>query len=470
MARLVKGFRRKLSIPKLRLHKRCDKPPFENDRLPEVPERFGSPDQMASPVIDAACPEEDTIYSPAIRSAYTLTFLEASHEPQEFENLTNARIQLLQQLVHLDGAAIVSATELEQQLRGTLQSLDRRHGQREDLDDEYDATQVWQTYRRLGAAEKQVLKVSENEKESASSPDESSTDTTTCTRLLTNPEQLPQPRHEVLRRLAVSECSRSLYLTRPEIARRGSANGFHIASLIMSDVSDNRFVLPFLHHIKLHEVRSLKQWLVDQNLVSQSGSISRTEKVLHCIQLLQTGMRYESIAVVFSRTPRQVMESCHEVMRGLERLYDKTVDGLGDAETDEKRWGIARRYEIGQLSKVERYYGFKREEMQRVLVAVDAYTGRRRRVSTSSVESTVLEWGSYLDPKDDGRPSIVAEESGEDSDDQSSHVVGLEMEEPNKRMSSGSCTLTSIDTSSSSLYEEPVVQAAIAQPVWYRKL
>jgi hypothetical protein len=466
MTRLTKGIRRSLS--KLTSHKRCDDPPILIDRLPEVPERFGSPDQIASPVIDVTSPS-DPVYSPAIRKAYTLTFLETSHEPQEYEHLTNARIQLLQQLAHKDGAAIVSATELEQQLKGTLQSLDPRQEGKEPAGNEGNDTKIWQAYRELVEAEKKVLTIIEDEKGSASSIEDSSTETTTSTRLLTNPEQLPQPRHEVLRRLKLSESSRSLYLTRPDIPRRGSANGFHIASLIMSNVSDHRFVLPYLHYIKHHEVRALKHWLVDRDLVRQSGSISRIEKLLHCVQLLQTGMRYESIAVVFSRTPRQVMESCHEVIRGLEKLYEETVDTRYEVEVYEKLWGIAKRYSIGQLVKVEKYYGFKWEEIKRVLMALNVYIGRWRG-STSPFEGRMFRWGSYVEVKDGGRPSIVAEESSDESDEESVEVVELPMEDYNKRMSSDSSTLTSIDTSNSSLYEEPVVQAAIAQPVWYRKL
>ena len=417
-------------------------------KLPDVPERFASPDHV-----------EEEEYSPAIRAAYRLTFLATEDGGGEQEQeLTSARLALLGVLRGMSGAAIVGATEMDAQVRGALGNLATEP---EDSDGDM---RVWGAYRALLATERNFL--------ASSSNDGSADSSATCVSMppvLTNPEQLPQPRNEVLRRLQLSESSRSLYLARPDIVRRGSANGFCVAELVMGGVADRRFVLPYLHFVRREEVRALKQWLVERDFVRQSGGVSRIEKVLHCVQLLQTGMRYESIAVVFSRTPRQVMESCHEVMRGLEGLYEKMVQAGCEGKVYERLWGIARRYAIGQLGKVERYYGFKWEEIRRILVALNMYIGRWRGTA-NPFDGRLFRWGSYIDVKEGGGPSIVAEESSDESDEESVEVVELDMEDYNKRMSSGSSSLTSIDTSSSSLYEEPVAQAAIAQRVWYRKL
>ncbi|EAT81263.1 hypothetical protein HBI56_106620 [Parastagonospora nodorum] len=454
MARLIKGFKRTLSLSKLSPHKKTEEAaPVLLDKLPEVPERFASPDHV-----------EEEEYSPAIRAAYRLTFLSPEGEGEggveEVGELTRARLALLSVLGGMSGSAIVGATEMDAQVRGALGGLDS--GEEEGGEGDM---RVWGAYRRLVEVERRILAAEDGKEEGSAG----SSVTCVSTPILTNPEQLPQPRQEVLRRLKLSESSRSLYLARPDIVRRGSANGFCVAELVMGGVQDHRFVLPYLHFVRHEEVRALKQWLVERDFVRQSGSISRIEKVLHCVQLLQTGMRYESIAVVFSRTPRQVMESCHEVLRGLEVLYEETVQQGCEGKVYEKLWGIARRYAIGQLGKVEKYYGFKWEEIRRILVALNVYIGRWRGTA-NPFDGRLFRWGSYLDVKEGGIPSIVAEESSDESDEDSAEIVELDMEDYNKRMSCGSSSLTSIDTASSSLYEEPVAQAAIAQRVWYRKL
>jgi hypothetical protein len=465
MVRLSTRLRRSLS--KLTSHHQRDSQ-LVQDTSPKEPERFESPDRVCGSPTVCRVASSDPVYSPAIQTAYTLTFLETSSEPQDYQSLTDARIQLLQQLAHQDGAAIVGATDLEEQLKGTLQGLNS-----ESDEEDHTGGQVWKAYRRLVDVEKELLAVNNESGEeegiiTTPTSQSSSTDApTTCT-LLTNPEQLPQPRHEVLRRLQVSESSRSLFLTRPDIPRRGSANGFHVASLVMSNIEDHGFVLPYLHHIKHHEVRGLKTWLVDRDFVRQSHGISRIEKILHCIQLLQAGMRYESIAVVFSRTPRQIMGSCHEVMKGLLKLYEETVDESNSGEVYEGLWGIAKRYAISQLPKLEKYYGFRWEEIKKVLVALNVYIGRWRG-STSPLEGRVFRWGSYLGNEDIGRLGVLEEASSSDESDQESvHVVEVKLDDYNER-SSNSSGSTYFDTSGSSLYEEPVVQA-LAQPVWYRKI
>ncbi|RMZ73751.1 hypothetical protein GMOD_00004539 [Pyrenophora seminiperda CCB06] len=135
----------------------------------------------------------------------------------------------------------------------------------------------------------------------------------------TNPEQIPQPRQEVKRRVLDEEANPSLELLDPDRARRGSCNGFMVTHMTVKGLQDERFVLPYLHYMKLHELQCLKQWLTNTGNVAQSGPVSRTEKVLLCMLVLQSGCRYESLAVIHSRSPRQIKEACNEVMQGLLR-------------------------------------------------------------------------------------------------------------------------------------------------------
>ena len=212
----------------------------------------------------------------------------------------------------------------------------------------------------------------------------------------THPELWPQPRDQVIERLRKEESNTFLHLREPDRVRRGSCNGFMISTMALSGVQDPRFVLPHLHHIKPHEIRLLKQWLILGNYVRPSGPISRTEKLLHGIQLLQTGNRYETIAVVFSRSPRHIRNSCHDVLTGLLMLYNATVTKDTEREVYAPLWGICDRFAADETSyRAEVYYGFRWTEVANALIALNLFIGRCRG-SDSSFDGQPFQWGKYL--------------------------------------------------------------------------
>ena len=114
------------------------------------------------------------------------------------------------------------------------------------------------------------------------------------------------PRVKVEARIRAEEAELAPVLIDPDRQRQGSCDGWTVTDMVMNNVVNEDYVLPYLRFIKHHELRALKQWLVDQRYLKKSAVVSRMEKVLHYFELLQTGFRYETIATVFSRTPRQV--------------------------------------------------------------------------------------------------------------------------------------------------------------------
>ncbi|KAF1851394.1 uncharacterized protein K460DRAFT_362141 [Cucurbitaria berberidis CBS 394.84] len=214
-----------------------------------------------------------------------------------------------------------------------------------------------------------------------------------------NREAFPQPRSSVKLRLQHEEATQRLTLDEPDKVRRGSCNGFTVTKMIMCGIEDARFVLPYFHHIKHHEVRALKNWLCEKMYVKRSGGISRMEKVLHCIQLLQTGCRYESLAVLFSRSPRQIKDSCHEVMAGLLRLHCDTVNV--DEATDHvvrmymPLWGLWTQYGATK-GKAALYYGFRLSQVAQVLGALNLYIGRWRMQGGFAVDGPMFSWGGVF--------------------------------------------------------------------------
>lgn len=260
----------------------------------------------------------------------------------------------------------------------------------------------------------------------------------------TNPERWPQPRDEVIRRLEKEENNTCLQMKDGDRIRRGSCNGFTITDMVMSGVEDDHFVLPYFRYIKHHEVWALKQWLGKKNLIHKRGTTSRMERLVHCILLLQTGSRYESIAVLFSRAPRQIKESFHEVMAGLLELYKLTVDESVESEIYAPLWGITKRCALNADAQgVEKYYGVSWAEIAKVLIALNLYIGRWRG-STSPFAGRPFEWGRYLGVKQ-ARPLSTVKSGVEEIQ--------------------GSSTSSSANkTSSSSLYEATVIRA-IARPV-----
>jgi hypothetical protein len=117
---------------------------------------------------------------------------------------------------------------------------------------------------------------------------------------------VPKPRDEVIASMSKETHHTSVTLHDADVVREGSTSGWLTTLAIMSGLEDDRYVLPILTFIKIHEARDLKSWLVNHGYLQRSRSISRIERVLHFIFALQIGCRLETIAVMFSRSPRQV--------------------------------------------------------------------------------------------------------------------------------------------------------------------
>ncbi|KAF2623026.1 hypothetical protein BU25DRAFT_313189, partial [Macroventuria anomochaeta] len=213
------------------------------------------------------------------------------------------------------------------------------------------------------------------------------------------------PRIEVEARLREEESELAPILIEPDRQREGSCDGSMVTNMVMNNVLNEDYVLPYLHFIKHHELRALKQWLVDNHYVRRSAVISRMEKVLHCLELLQTGCRYETIATIFSRTPRQVESSCHEVMEGLLELHGFTMIKARDQEMYATLWGIwSRKFGNPQNQHpAAHYYGFDWLDIGKVMVTLNLYIGRWREQGKFSLEGPSLNWGKFFDAEGTGR-------------------------------------------------------------------
>jgi adenosyl cobinamide kinase/adenosyl cobinamide phosphate guanylyltransferase len=221
-----------------------------------------------------------------------------------------------------------------------------------------------------------------------------------------DPVQATLPKAEVEARLWEEEEEQAHILIEPDRQRQGSCDGATVTDLVMNGILDHDYLLPYLHHIKHHELRALKQWLVVNNYVTRSSGISRMEKVLHCIELLQTGNRYETIATIFSRTPRQVESSCREVMEGLLNLHGFTMIKARDQEMYTTVWGIwCRKYENPQNRHffAEDYYGYHWTDIGKVMVTLNLYIGRWREQGKFALEGPSLNWGKFFDADGTGR-------------------------------------------------------------------
>lgn len=218
-------------------------------------------------------------------------------------------------------------------------------------------------------------------------------------------EQTVVNRLDVEARLREEEAELAPVLMEPDRRRQGSCDGSTVTDLVMCNVLNEDYVLPYLHFIKHHELRALKQWLVDNHYVKKSAVISRMEKVLHCLELLQTGCRYETIATIFSRTPRQVESSCQEVMEGLLELHGFTMIKARDQEMYTTLWGIwCRKFGNPQNQQpAAYYYGFDWLDVGKVMVTLNLYIGRWREQGKFSLEGPSLNWGKFFDAEGTGR-------------------------------------------------------------------
>ncbi|KAH6643188.1 hypothetical protein C7974DRAFT_301930 [Boeremia exigua] len=212
------------------------------------------------------------------------------------------------------------------------------------------------------------------------------------------------PRALVEARLREEEAETAPVLIEPDRQRQGSCDGSVVTDMVMNNVLNEDYVLPYLHFIKHHELRALKQWLVENHYVKRSAVISRTEKVLHCLELLQTGCRYETIATMFSRTPRQVESSCHEVKEGLLELHGFTMIKARDQEMYTTLWGLWRKFGNPQDQHLATYYyGFDWLDVGKIMVTLNLYIGRWREQGKFSLEGPSLNWGKFFDAEGTGR-------------------------------------------------------------------
>jgi hypothetical protein len=427
-----------------------------------------------------------------LEAAHRLRLEDAADELQHVQtylHLAKARILRLQRLIGLEGATVARKAEMKRELKERhrdleelQQEVERKYGEAAARPLEDAERSVWQALEKMdevegteddylmsgalaveGEASRGLQEASPQRLETVgrlpklvaqgnqsgfSIESDGEAGPRDCNMALdsegeeTNAERWPQPRDEVIARLQKEEANTCLHIRDAHKVRRGSCNGFTVTDMVMSGVEDERFVLPYLHYVKHHEVRALKKWLARNHVVHRSGTVSRMEKVLHAMQLLQTGSRYESIAVLFSRTPSQVRESCHEVLAGVLDLYEATVDESVAPEVYAPLWGITKRCAQGTgAERAERYFGFRLTEVAKVLMALNLYIGRWRG-SKSPFEGQPFPWGRFLG---------VEEPMEEDDDKEQSHH-------------SGAPTAAAASSSSSSPYEEPVIEA-IARPV-----
>jgi hypothetical protein len=219
-------------------------------------------------------------------------------------------------------------------------------------------------------------------------------------RAVTFPEELPKSRREVLESIAREERHKEAQLYKPLRQRQGSAEGWLVTQAVMTANSDPRVCLPHFAYIKIHEVRDLKLWLSKHRYLRKSRGISKTEKLLYLLTLLQVGCRFESVAVLFSRTPREVLASCKEAFEGLLELHSETM--LPHRNILKKYfypdlWHIVYNYGIEWEDGGDRgHCAWGREDICKVLLTLNIYIGRYRRQGCFALQGDIMDWGRYI--------------------------------------------------------------------------
>lgn len=217
------------------------------------------------------------------------------------------------------------------------------------------------------------------------------------------PKVLAKTRREVIASIAEEESLPRNGIYEPGRKREGSADGWLISLAVMTANDDPRVCVPHLAYIKIHEVRDLKVWLQDHRYLRRSRGISKIEKVLHLLTVLQVGCRFESVAVLFSRTPLEVLHACREVFEGLLELHSETMlPGPGHMENYlyPHLWHIMGVYSAMKRSNnaAERvYYPWKKDDLCKVLVTLNLYIGRYRSQGELALDGPILDWGKYID-------------------------------------------------------------------------
>jgi hypothetical protein len=239
--------------------------------------------------------------------------------------------------------------------------------------------------------------------EDSSTLEETSSDAATNLYTNYNPDAIPgqnqihpiltKTRAEVEQDCLDEESMGCSILNDPDRRRKGSVPAYFAAFSIMGGLTDPDHYLPRFLHIKKREVKGLKECLEAKNLLQRTGNVSRIEKLLHLLFLLQNGVRFETIAVMFSRTPRQVQASCDRVFEGLLQLHSDTE--LSQMQpTCYHLWQISLRYfESAELAQhAERYYGWRTLDVVKVLVTLNVFIGRYRQQGRVALDGPYCSW------------------------------------------------------------------------------
>ncbi|KAH7112515.1 hypothetical protein B0J11DRAFT_542537 [Dendryphion nanum] len=203
-------------------------------------------------------------------------------------------------------------------------------------------------------------------------------------------------RDEVMLSVMKEESTCSSTMLDPDKKRQGSGCGFAISFLVITGSKDGAIYVPRLRALKIHEIRSMKQWLVDHGYLQRSGSISRMEKMLHLLFLMQEGLRFESVAVIFSRTPRQVKNCCQEVFGGLLELHSETVlpaPTISQGCLYRDLWDMIGRYERYRGGE---YYPWTLVDIKKVIITVNFFIGRFRKQGQMALDGPMMAWGNYV--------------------------------------------------------------------------
>ena len=199
-------------------------------------------------------------------------------------------------------------------------------------------------------------------------------------------------REEVESRCAGEEMFMRNTLYDADRKREGSGSGSFVTYAVLAGMDDGRLCLPRLRFIKIHEVKRLKEYLVDERHLRCSGEVSRMEKVLQLIFALQEGWRMETIAVLFSRTPQQVDTACHDVFEGLLAMHSETMMERQRAGWVEV-WKIWAKFQGGpETARWEQYYGWTRQDVLKVLETMNMYMARYRQQGRVALEGGYQRW------------------------------------------------------------------------------
>ncbi|KAF2259811.1 hypothetical protein CC78DRAFT_591421 [Lojkania enalia] len=189
------------------------------------------------------------------------------------------------------------------------------------------------------------------------------------TRKVQVPVISPRPKYEVVANLLDEEKHLSEPLmVEPDRIRQGSTCGWICTHEIICGIEDNRCIRPKLAFMKVYEVKALKGWLAENKYLQRSGGISRLEKLLHLLFALQDGVRLEVIAVLFSRSPRQISD-CMEVFEGLMEMHSETMlPAVVDRPLYDHLWKIVGRYAtVGLAARSQQYYPWEAEDLYKVV-------------------------------------------------------------------------------------------------------